>query len=631
MTVGTTVGTPGRARYDARESTGTAVSVAEELLHRTVGALPAPPARSTRETAAWSVDGAGPVAIDAGDEYAVQAACGVMHVHGRAVGFPQPLTAGYVSAVTGVLAAAGSTAALFARRRGHDPLRVRTSLAQGALLALTQYLAADTARDGDTGEDPGGPPDTGPSPERATERATERTAERATGQATLVTSDGARVEIETLDPTAWAGFWRRLGVPGRVAGQGWAPFQQRFGTATCALPGALLDAMAVTPLSAVRAAAEASGVSVADVYAWAIAAPPGLLPWSMTPPPPALAQARPTRQSRPARTRPPHTRLHAHESPLPLAGVRVVESARRVQGPMAGHVLRLLGADVVRVEPPGGDPMRGLPPMAGDCSARFSALNAGKTVVEADITTPGGRDTVCALVADADVFLHNWAPGKARALGLDADVLHRVRPGLVYAAASGFGTALGPVPPIGTDYLAQVYGGLAAALRPAGEPAAPSLMTLTDVLGGLLLAQAVLAGLVARETTRLGCLVESSLLSAAALVPRAGHRVRMGVLDRPLPTADGLLYAGAAARERPEEVARAAGVTGIAALGRRLRERGTREWLELLRDAGLPAVAVCTGLDGLVADPAFVRAVRAPDARVPHARPARPWDFDGEW
>ncbi|MFE6101742.1 CoA transferase [Streptomyces laurentii] len=611
-----TVETPGRARYDARESTRTAVSVAEGLLHRTVGALPAPSGPSPRETAAWSVDGTGPVAIDAGDEYAVQAACGVMHVHGRAVGFPQPLTAGYVSAVTGVLAAAGSTAALFARRRGHDPLRVRTSLAQGALLALTQYLAADTARDG---EGPCHADDT-TCPERATER--------ATGQATLVTSDGARVEIETLDPTAWAGFWRRLGVPGRVAGQGWAPFQQRFGTATCALPGALLDAMARTPLSAVRAAAEASGVSVADVYAWAIAAPPGLLPWSMTPPPPALAQAR---QARPARTRPPHTRLHAHEPALPLAGVRVVESARRVQGPMAGHVLRLLGADVVRVEPPGGDPMRGLPPMAGDCSARFSALNAGKTVVEADITTPGGRDTVCALVADADVFLHNWAPGKARALGLDADVLHRVRPGLVYAAASGFGTALGPVPPIGTDYLAQVYGGLAAALRPAGEPAAPSLMTLTDVLGGLLLAQAVLAGLVARETTRLGCLVESSLLSAAALVPRAGHRVRMGVLDRPLPTADGLLYAGAAARERPEEVARAAGVTGIAALGRRLRERGTREWLELLRDAGLPAVAVCTGLDGLAADPAFVRAVRAPDARVPHARPARPWDFDGEW
>ncbi|MFE7411948.1 CoA transferase [Streptomyces laurentii] len=614
-----TVETPGRARYDARESTRTAVSVAEELLHRTVGALPAPPAPSPRETAAWSVDGTGPVAIDAGDEYAVQAACGVMHVHGRAVGFPQPLTAGYVSSVTGVLAAAGSTATLFARRRGHDPLRVRTSLAQGALLALTQYLAADTAGDGEGLCHADG----ATCPERA--------AERATGQATLVTSDGARVEIETLDPTAWAGFWRRLGVPGRVAGQGWAPFQQRFGTATCALPEALLDAMARTPLSAVRAAAEASGVSVADVYAWAIAAPPGLLPWSMTPPPPALAQARQARQARPARTRPPHTRLHAHEPALPLAGVRVVESARRVQGPMAGHVLRLLGADVVRVEPPGGDPMRGLPPMAGDCSARFSALNAGKTVVEADITTPGGRDTVCALVADADVFLHNWAPGKARALGLDADVLHRVRPGLVYAAASGFGTALGPVPPIGTDYLAQVYGGLAAALRPAGEPAAPSLMTLTDVLGGLLLAQAVLAGLVARETTRLGCLVESSLLSAAALVPRAGHRVRMGVLDRPLPTADGLLYAGAAARERPEEVARAAGVTGIAALGRRLRERGTREWLELLRDADLPAVAVCTGLDGLAADPAFVRAVRAPDARVPHARPARPWDFDGEW
>lgn len=114
---------------------------------------------------------------------------------------------------------------------------------------------------------------------------------------------------------------------------------------------------------------------------------------------------------------------------------------------MAGHVLKLLGADVVRVEPPGGDPMRGIPPMAGTTSARFSALNAGKTVTEIDFTTVTGRQAIRELVSEADVFLHNWAPGKAARLGLDADDLRPARPGLVYAWASGWGDALGPEPP----------------------------------------------------------------------------------------------------------------------------------------------------------------------------------------
>ncbi|RMI25212.1 CoA transferase, partial [Streptomyces triticirhizae] len=228
--------------------------------------------------------------------------------------------------------------------------------------------------------------------------------------------------------------------------------------------------------------------------------------------------------------------------PLPLAGLRVVEATNRVQGPLAGHVLRLLGAEVLRIEPPGGDPMRGLPPFSGHCSARFAALNAGKTAVEADLGTEAGRRTAAELAAGSDVFLHNWPPGRAERLGLDAADLWRARPELVYAAASGFGDAFGhATPPIGTDYLAQAHAGLAAALRPAGEPPTPSLMTLTDVLGGVLSAHGVVAALLRRATSGRGARVDSSLLSAAALVPRPAARAVWTPLDRPLRTADGWL------------------------------------------------------------------------------------------
>ncbi|MEZ7006293.1 CoA transferase [Streptomyces sp. AD55] len=572
------------ARVPAPE--GTAVAVASALLRRTF-----PPHGGAGE-ASWSVGGRGPVEIDADDERAVQAACGVMHVHGRATGAPRPLTADYVSTVTGVLAAQGATACLLARMRGRPGLRARTSLAQGALLSVGQYLAAATA------------PDAGPD---------------ATGDglATLTTADGVRVEIETLDPLAWSGFWRRLGVDARTAGRGWGPFQRRFGTAVCPLPGDLRAALRRTPLRAVAAAAAESGVALAEVPDTTAA--PALVPWTLSP-----AGHRPV----PPPGRPPHEPPPAGGESPPLAGFRVVESTRRVQGPLAGHVLRLLGADVVRIEPPGGDPLRGLPPMAGGCSARFSALNFGKTVTEADLTTARGRETVRELVAGADAFVHNWAPGKADAYGLDADGLHAVRPALVYACASGFGDALGARPPIGTDYLAQVHGGLAAALRPAGEPPAPSLMTVTDVLGGLVLAQAVLAGLTVRERTGHGCRAESSLLSAAALVPRPPGRVALAPLDLPLPTADGLLCLGAHARSHPSAVAYAVGARNAEAVPDRLRTGGTGAWLGRLREAGLPAVPVCTDLAGLAADPAFARAVVAPDASVRHARPVRPWQFE---
>jgi crotonobetainyl-CoA:carnitine CoA-transferase CaiB-like acyl-CoA transferase len=598
--------TPG-LRTEARPAVATAI--AERLLRHTAQALPES-AHAGPDGERLRIGWAGPVAVELPDERAVQAACGLMHVHGRATGGPAPLAVDYASVVAGVLAALGATALRVGRARGLDLCEVRTSVAQGALLAVGQYLAAATAGGS------GGPPEP---------RFPPGSARLAGGLATLVTSDGVRVEIETLDPDAWREFWVRLGVAPAAAGRGWLPFQQRFATAVCPLPDALRQAARRRTLPDLLAAAHHSGVSLLVVRSDpAPAVRPE--PWELVPRPepargrgPQAAGADGLPSPRPARN-----------AALPLTGIRVVESTRRVQGPLAGHLLRMLGADVVRIEPPGGDPMRWLPPLAGECSARFLALNAGKPVFEADLGTAHGRRTVRTLAAEADVFLHNWAPGKASRLGLAASDLLRGRSAPVYASASGFGDAFGDRRPVGTDYLAQVHSGLAAAVRPADEPPAPSLMTLTDVLGGLVCAHGVLTALAVREATHRGSEVHSSLLSAGALVPRPARRVRWTPLDRPLRTADGHLYLGPGARQRPEAVRRlldGADTASAQDVAARFARRTTEEWRVRLAEAGLTATPVRTDLSGLPHDAVFRTAVAPPDPASRYARPYTPWEF----
>ncbi|GAA3516166.1 CoA transferase [Actinocatenispora rupis] len=421
----------------------------------------------------YDIGWAGPVDLPLDDEASVQAACGLAAVHGRRYGRPEPLRVPYASVLAGVLAAQGALAAQLDRRRGGPARRVATSVAQAALLAVGQHLAsATTADDGAPPAGTGGPP--------------------------FVSADGVRFEIESLYAEGWARFWSRLGADTGAVRRGWPPFQGRFATATCPLPAALHDTTRRHPYEEVRAAGADAGVTVVAVRTGP--AGTGEVPWRFA----ELGAAVPT---------PPPAAGDA-----PLHGFVVVEATRRVQGPLAGHLLRLLGADVVRVEPPGGDPMRGVPPMAGDVSARFLALNRGKRVVAADLGHAAGRAELRELVAGADVFLHNWAPGRAARWGLDADDLAAVRPGLVFAYASGWGAAPGADPPVGTDYVVQASSGLAARLGPDDATPTPSLYTVTDTLGALVCVEAVLAALLHRLRTGYGRRVDTSLLSAAGVL-----------------------------------------------------------------------------------------------------------------
>ncbi|MFD0412578.1 CoA transferase [Streptomyces sp. NPDC127108] len=520
------------------------------------------------------------------DEATVQAATGIMSVHGRRDDGPRGLGADYAATAAGVLAVQGMLAQLIAQARGgdaHAAGRVTTSAARAGLLAVSQYLAATGADEDEAARlAPGGPP--------------------------FTSADGTRFELETLDPGAWAAFWRALDAPGEAIRAGWRPFQFRYATACAPIPEALHATARAHAWARIRQAAVTSGAEVCALRTLEerAAEHDGAAPWSLARLGPAAAA--PGRKDR---------RLPTPE--LPLAGITVLEAGRRIQAPLAAHLLRLLGADIVRIEPPGGDPLRGMPPACGGVSARWLALNRGKRAVEADIKSPSGRRRLRELVADADVFLHNWAPGKAAQLGLDAVDLTAVNPGLVYAYTSGWGDRLDDAP-MGTDFMVQARTAVGAAVRPADEPPAPSLMTLLDVLGGLLGAEAVLAGLLLRERNGgRGVRVDSSLLGAAdTLTAPALRRAAHGAdprppagFRRPLRTADGWLAP-------TDTCAAAAAAYDLSALP-------TPDALDLLRSHGLTATPVTTDLVALHTDARFTDSI----GRDTHGAPVvpDPWAF----
>jgi len=481
----------------------------------------------------WAGLGAGPF-----DESVAQAACGLMAVHGRASGGPRRLGVDYVSTMAGVLAVQGVLAGALGLARGVPVRRTELAAARAAVFSLVQYVAHATADEEPDVLDPA----------ELTDR----------HRPPFVSSDGVSFELESLDPDAWREFWLTLGAPAEAVARSWWPFMMRYGRATTVLPAELFDTTAKTGYAGIQELVARCGMSVCRIRSLAERrADPGLWPATGTAAPWRLSPWDEQRAS-------PWAPAPGDDPALPLAGIRIVESTRRMQGPLAGRLLQLLGADVTRIEPPGGDPMRGMAPLADGCAAGFRSANQDKRVVEIDFKTPSGRDEVLDLVRDADVFLHNWAPGKAGPLRLDAPDLLRANPGLVYAWASGWGDALGPNPPLGTDFQVQAHSGIAERMTAAEEAGPrPSLMIITDVLGAAVAAEGVLAGLLRSHRTGRGTRVESSLFSAATTMLsdelRSGPAARTGI-DDVFRTADGLL---AVAARTPEQVRRVNAVLGL--------------------------------------------------------------------
>jgi crotonobetainyl-CoA:carnitine CoA-transferase CaiB-like acyl-CoA transferase len=191
---------------------------------------------------------------------------------------------------------------------------------------------------------------------------------------------------------------------------------------------------------------------------------------------------------------------------LPLAGLRVVEFTHMVMGPTCGMILADLGADVIKVEPPGGDNTRRL---LGAGAGFFAMFNRNKRSLAVDTKDARGREIVLKLVARADVFSENFKPRAMAKLGFDYPALAQLNPRLIYVSHKGF--LPGPYEQrTALDEVVQMMGGLAYMTGPQGRPLRAG-SSVNDIMGGMFGALGVLAALAQREKTGRGQEVQSAL------------------------------------------------------------------------------------------------------------------------
>jgi crotonobetainyl-CoA:carnitine CoA-transferase CaiB-like acyl-CoA transferase len=196
-----------------------------------------------------------------------------------------------------------------------------------------------------------------------------------------------------------------------------------------------------------------------------------------------------------------------------LSGIRVVEQGTFITGPCAGMMLADLGADVIKVESPEGDPYRAY---QGDhYSPHFQAYNRNKRSIAFDLKTPADRGLFDGLIGQADVFIQNFRPGTAARLGAGAERLRELNPKLIYASISGFGSTGPYVERPSYDSVAQALSGFLSVVVDSTRPRflGPAL---ADAITGIYAAYGVLGALVQRGRTGEGCLVEVSMLEAMA-------------------------------------------------------------------------------------------------------------------
>jgi len=198
----------------------------------------------------------------------------------------------------------------------------------------------------------------------------------------------------------------------------------------------------------------------------------------------------------------------------PLEGIKILDFTRYQQGPSATVMLAELGAEVLKVEPPGGDPGRMLSRFEDGYSSYFESLNRGKQSIVVDLRQPGGKAIICRLARQVDVVAENFRPGVMDRLGVGYDALAALNPRLIFASASMFGPRGPRARHPGYDTIAQAAGGMVMATRRPGDDLGTPLGGTADQVGGMMLAYGILAALLHREHTGEGQKVEVSLFGS---------------------------------------------------------------------------------------------------------------------
>ncbi|MCW5635347.1 MAG: CoA transferase, partial [Rubrivivax sp.] len=217
----------------------------------------------------------------------------------------------------------------------------------------------------------------------------------------------------------------------------------------------------------------------------------------------------------------------AGATPLPLAGVLVVEFTHMVMGPTCGMILADLGAEVIKIEPVAGDNTRRL---LGSGAGFFAMFNRNKKSLAVDTKDPRGREIVLRLVARADVFVENFKAGAMQRLGFGPGALASLNPRLVYASHKGF--LPGPYEQrTALDEVVQMMGGLAYMTGRPGDPLRAGT-SVNDIMGGMFGAIGVLAALRRRDATGRGGEVQSALFENNVLLV-AQHMMQFAVTGQP--------------------------------------------------------------------------------------------------
>jgi CoA:oxalate CoA-transferase len=239
----------------------------------------------------------------------------------------------------------------------------------------------------------------------------------------------------------------------------------------------------------------------------------------------------------------------------PLAGITVLDFGQIYQGPYATALLARAGANVIKIEPPTGEPLRRNPAGPGTRLA-FAMLNSNKRAITLNLKSERGRTLLIDMVRRADVLLENFSPGTLDDLGVGYGLLSEANPRLVYATGTGFGISGPDRDTLAMDLTIQAASGI---MSVTGDPDGPPMKagpTLVDYMGGIHLYGAVMTALFQRERTGRGQLVEVAMQEAVystlassfeyhvrtgKLPPRAGNR-QAGLASAPynvFATADG--------------------------------------------------------------------------------------------